>query len=220
MAKFWTSADTVPYQKHNFEVDLDLYYIRSRYYNRLLTGNLSADEFRALAAAAKEPGSNKRYIANAGYKKLGLYIKSVDLPNLQVSLVNQASKNEPDYEAEAPEYRNLTLTFYGHRNVIRYIPQIFYAYWINPTTGMPGLLVNKSAATTEVNKKMRDRSRVTVRLFNNVEGQNRNIIYTRLVPVGFDLGDLTYESSDILEAKMEFAFNLSDGPPTGGDGSG
>jgi len=139
---------------------------------------------------------------------------------LQVSLANQASKNEPEYEAEAPEYRNLTLTFYGHKDVIRYIPQIFYAYWVNPSTGMPGLLVNKSAATTEVNKKMRDRSRVTVRLFNNVEGQNRNIIYTKLVPVGFDLGDLSYDSSDILEAKMEFAFNLSDGPPTGGDSAG
>ncbi len=65
---------------------------------------------------------------------------------------------------------------------------------------------------------MRDRSRVTIKLFNNIEGQSRNVKYTRLVPVGFDLGDLTYESSDILEAKMEFAFNLADKPP-GGDSS-
>lgn len=218
MAKFWTDQNAIPFQKHNFTVDLDLYYIRSAFYRKLRTGQLSAEEKDAIVAAKAAPTarSSRRYIAKipSGYG-LEKSIKSIDMPSLGLSINNMGSNTNPVYEAQDPEFRNLSLVFYGTPNVVKYIPQIFYSYWITDE-GQLANLVNKSTNTVKPEDAMKNTSAVNLALFNNVQGETRRINYVKMFPSSFDLGELEYGVSDVLEVRLELMFNM---PDTGGGGN-
>jgi hypothetical protein len=212
MAKFWTEKEAVPYQKHNFEVDIDLYYIRSAFYRKLRTGQLSKEERDAIVAAKINPSarSSKRYIAKipSGYG-LNKAIKSIDMPSVGLTIANMGSNSNPSYEAQDPEFRNLSLVFYGTPNVVKYIPQIFYAYWITDQ-GQLANLINKSTNTVKPENILKNTSAVNLTLFNNVEGEKRRVNYTKMFPSSFDLGELEYGVSDVLEVRLQMMFNMPD----------
>jgi len=204
---FWTTKSYIPYQSHNFKVDLELYAIKKRkFYNS--RGGISDKNIN---------GSDVQKIRIPAHA-----IKSIDLPTLEVTF-KDLSGNMSDGQAEArdPEYQQITVIFYAvdtpYGNIIDLLPRIFHAYYLSfAQTAGEAHFASKIPFQKIMDPDAPDpnatyclESEIGVRLFKGNEQQKKSkIIYTSIAPTSYDLGELSYTESGVLECKMVFRYNI------------
>ena len=121
MAKFWTDKTFLPYQKHKFKVQLELWYIQG------------FDQGQAAIDTQSIISKNKIHRVDIPPH----FIRSVDLPKFSTSIENTAGTFSPssNIQAEAGDFEDLTITFYMVDDLVSLIPSIFYAYYLDFGTG-------------------------------------------------------------------------------------
>jgi hypothetical protein len=198
MAKFWTDRSLLPYQKHNFKVQLELFHIAGF--------NQSKAAIQSNAAIAKS--SIHRPIIPS------YFIKSVDLPKFSTSIENNAGNFAPNsnIEAEAGDFEDLTITFHVVNNIAELIPSIFYAYYLqfnaNGQAPLP-FIQKKSKLGAKFNTEFVKNSSIIVTLLNN--NNPVEIKYASVLPISYDIGSLDYGDSGLVEATMTFSYNVRQG---------
>jgi len=203
MAKFWTDKTLLPYQKHNFKVQLILKHIH--------------DFDQSEAAVQSQATIEKSKISRAVIPPH--FIKSVDLPKFSTSIENYAGNfaANSNIESEPGDFEDLVVKFHVVKNIPSLIPSIFYAYYLqfnaNGQAPLP-FLQKKSKLGAKFNNEFVKESSIIVTLLNN-ENPIR-IKYTNVLPISYDLGDLDYADPDIVEATMTFSYNVIQGLGTGG----
>jgi len=202
MAKFWTDKTLLPYQKHNFKVQLILKHISD------------FDQSKTYVAGGAQ-------IEKTSLQKVSIpphFIKSIDLPKLSTSVENTAGAFDKDsyIEAAPGDFEDLVVRFHMVKNIPSLIPSIFYAYYLDfsegKTTSPLPFLQKASKLGAPFNAELVKESSIVVTLLNN--DKPIEIKYTNVLPVSYDLGALDYADPDIVEATMTFSYNNKQG----GDG--
>jgi len=200
MAKFWTESTLLPYQKHNFKVHFNLFKINSGILNRVSGPNASTDS----NVVVKERQVNKTQIP-------AHYVKSINLPKFTADVSSEQSGFATDARltAQQGDFEDLQITFYMVGNMANILPEIFFAYYLNfGSSGeaqIPYLQKGLNFAS-DYNKKFVSASNIQISLMNN--DKTRYLNYNNVLPVSFDLGEVSYSDSDIIEATMNFQYNL------------
>ena len=219
---FWTEKSYIPYQSHNFKVDFNLYAIK-------------ADKFYQQDdnSIMKIPSTD--IIQNDDVEDITIpahAVKSIDMPTLESSVsdvsANLSSVNET--EARDPNYQDIVITFYAvdtdHGNIIDLLPRIFHAYYLNWIDGRSQIpfLTQFDKDAPAPNQGYVGNSYINVKLFKgqlenfgtSKEGSRdsehkSNIVYRSILPVSYDIGNLSYAESGVIECTMVFKYNLQDG---------
>jgi len=125
---FWTSKNYLPYQIHNFIVDMKVYAIKSeKFYqadpevspgiqNTISDGLISGNDVEEIKIPSHA-------------------IKSIDLPTVEVSFEDISGQlSDGQAEARDPDFQQITVTFYAvdtpHGNIINLLPRIFHTYYL------------------------------------------------------------------------------------------
>ena len=242
---FWTSKNYLPYQTHNFEVEMVLYAIKSEKFF----------EVDPEVSPGIQNVISNNVITGADVERIRIpphAIKSIDLPTLEVGL-DDISGNLSEIstsEGRDPNYQSITITFYAvdteYGNIINLLPRIFHAYYLNfvdtdaspvPISRIP-FQTNFDKDAPGPNAGYALRSTINVELFRGSSVGNfrftenpdpngrtfrepgagtkdqrssddrRNIVYSALAPISFDLGQLAYTENGILECTMVFDYNI------------
>lgn len=235
---FWTSKNYLPYQTHNFKVEMVLYAIKSEKFFEVDPS--SEPGIQNVISSNTVTGDDVERIVIPPHA-----IKSIDLPTLEVGF-QDVSGNLSDGQAEArdPNYQSITVTFYAvdtpHGNMINLLPRIFHAYYLDfieinglsPSSRIPFQQIFDKDAPAP-NPAYCLRSTINVELFRgkntgnpviteNPDGRNfreinksqrssldrRNVVYKSIAPISFDLGQLTYTENGLLECTMVFNYNI------------
>ena len=196
MAKFWTDKTFLPYQKHKFKVQLELWYIQG------------FDQGQAAIDTQSIISKNKIHRVDIPPH----FIRSVDLPKFSTSIENTAGTFSPssNIQAEAGDFEDLTITFYMVDDLVSLIPSIFYAYYLDFGTGNSApvpFLQKKSKLGAKFNSQFVSTSKISITMLN--EASNRVVEYTHVLPLSYDLGDLDYGDSAIVEPTMTFSYNVT-----------
>lgn len=200
MAKFWTESTLLPYQKHNFKVNFNLRKIDSGILNRITGPNASAN-------SEVEVRENQ-------VKKVRIpphHVKAINLPKFTAELTPEQSGYATDAKitAQQGDFEDLQITFYMVGAMAEILPEIFFAYYLN--FGSDGIaeipyLQKGLSFATDYNKKFVSESNIQIALMNNDRTIYLN--YNNVLPVSFDLGEISYGESDIIEATMNFQYNM------------
>jgi hypothetical protein len=125
---FWTSKDYLPYQIHNFTVDMKVYAIKSeKFYqvdpevspgiqNTISDGFINGNDIEEIKIPSHA-------------------IKSIDLPTVEVNFEDVSGQlSDGQAEARDPDFQQITITFYAvdtpHGNIINLLPRIFHTYYL------------------------------------------------------------------------------------------
>lgn len=220
---FWTTKSYIPYQSHNFQVDFVLYAIKAdKFYQQQDDGSI-----------LKTPSTDNIFSNDVEQIKIPAHaVKSIDMPTLESSVgdvsANLSSVNET--EARDPNYQDIVITFYAvdtdHGNIIDLLPRIFHAYYLNWIDGKSQIpfLTQFDKDAPGPNQGYVGNSSINVKLFKgqlenfgtSKEGSRdrehkSNIVYRNILPVSYDIGNLSYEESGVVECTMVFKYNLQDG---------
>ena len=212
---FWTTKSYIPYQSHNFTVDFQLYAIKEKaFYGS-----------GAPLAEGAPPQGFSNSVKSSDIESIEIptwAIKSIDMPTLAASIEDTSGNLSSVNEAEGrdPDYQDISVTFYAvdtpNGNIVRLLPRIFHAYYlnfVNETARIPFQSQYDKDAPA-INQSLCARSSMTINLFRSDSlDQKRNmpVTYRRIAPVKYDIGNLSYDDSAIIECTMVFKYNLQDG---------
>jgi hypothetical protein len=216
-SEFWTEKSYIPHQSHNFKVDFNLYAIKEdAFYD---TGSsLGKGSLRQNSSVTAEQVEQISIPSWA--------VKSVDMPTLASSIQETGGNlsSENGIENRDPDYQDIQITFYAvdtpSGNIIKLLPRIFHAYYLKFTDSKATIPFqtpyDKNAPS--INQYMCAHSSIIINLFKGSDPpglagdrEENYVAYRRIAPVSYDIGNLSYDNSAIVECTMVFKYNLQDG---------
>ena len=128
---FWTSKDYLPYQIHNFTVDMKVYAIKSEKFYQVDPEVSPGIQNTISDGVIDDDDVEEVYIPSHA-------IKSIDLPTVEVSFEDVSGQlSDGQAEARDPDFQQITITFYAvdtpYGNIINLLPRIFHTYYLTYT---------------------------------------------------------------------------------------
>ena len=263
---FWTTKSYLPYQSHNFQVDLQLYAITEEAYygagSQLDSGARPLDEEQRITA------NDVQLVEIPSWA-----IKNIDMPTVELAIEKTGGNLSVEQPSQAQDqnYQDINIVFYAvdtpSGNIIKLLPRIFSAYYLvfdeNTGTAKIPFRYQFDRNAPPVNKSVCARSSIVINMFKGSRtsisnpalavasafnpfaaiaaqlpstqillprfpSNKQSISYRAVAPISYDIGNLSYGESEVVECTMAFRYNLSEGKdattPIGGpppeDGGG
>ena len=179
MTDFWTDKEAIPLQKYRFVVQVNLY---------AGTPSYEGEDF-------KITNIERFYIP----KHL---IKSVNLPELSLTIDNDAANigGSQIMEGRDPVSTDLEIVLYMTPYLMRKIRNMMMTYYNSD-------LKNKMNLAAKPQVELQNESNILVKVLNPEGEIVKTLGFYQVIPVSYDLGDLEYGSSDVVEGNIKFHFN-------------
>jgi hypothetical protein len=235
---FWTTKSYIPYQSHNFQVDFKLYAIKSdRFYQESPDDASSVLNTPDPTAKLTKGDVEEVVIPYHAVKSVDMPTleAAVDDVSANLSAINETEARDPNYQDITITFYAADTE---HGNIIDLLPRIFHAYYLNYNDDGQSIipfLTQFDKDAPEPNQGYVGNSYINVNLFKgnlgkvanieeNPNGRDfrtespgrttknkRSIVYRNILPVSYDIGNLSYEESGVIECTMVFKYNLQDG---------
>ena len=139
------------------------------------------------------------------------FVKSINLPKFTADVTSEQSGFATDARmtAQQGDFEDLQISFYMAGDMANILPEIFFAYYLNfGSSGEAEILYLQKGLNfaSDYNKGFVSQSNIQISLMNN--DTTRYLNYNNVLPVSFDLGEVAYADSDIIEATMNFQYNV------------
>jgi len=235
---FWTEKSYIPYQSHNFKVDFNLYAIKAdKFYqqddNSIMkipsTDIIQNDDVEDITIPAHAVKSIDMPTLES----------SVSDVSANLSSVNETEARDPNYQDIVITFYAVDTDHGNIIDLLPRIFHAYYLNWIDGRSQIPFLTQFDKDAPAP-NQGYVGNSSINVKLFKgtvesasiqeNPKGdafrkhpnrsiryphagarEESNIVYRSILPVSYDIGNLSYAESGVIECTMVFKYNLQDG---------